>query len=197
MSNDVQSPVKRYGVALVGSKYPYAYEDDGNPDGVSVIELRARRSLSFEEHLAHVRERAVIANMNVTMQRDLRSGLQRMNDLTVEQAEEAGISLEELQTRTISEVTDEVSRQQITQWERTKAQIMRLINPAQHDEFWPILERADPAHINELLVDMEREIIERQREDTRVAAGVDPTSQTPSSGSSDTPISGPDSDSTE
>lgn len=194
---DPQSPVKRYGVAVVGSRYEYAYEDDNAPEGVSVITLRARRSLSFEEHLAHVRERAMIANMAYTMGRDLAAGLEKMNALTEADAEAEGIDLGALQSRVINEITSKAATQQEGQWERTKEQILRLISPLQHEEFAPILDRADPAQINELLADMEKELIERQREETRVAASVDPTLPTPQSGSSNGPTSGPPSDSTE
>lgn len=174
-------PERRYGVAILGPKYPYFYE---NEDGtISEIVLRGRLSLSFDEHLAHVRDRALIASMAGQAQRELNRGYDKVVRTSDAEAQEAGMSRDELILQRMNELVTKVSESQVAQWERTKTQVLRLVVPGQHEQFVPVLENADPAHINELLRDMEADIIERQKRETSAAASVDPTSPPPPSGS--------------
>lgn len=191
-----QSAVKRYGVSIVGPKYEYFYEDPESGE-IECIELRGRLSLSFDEHLAHVRDRAIIANGQAQAMRALAKGFEAVNATTDEEATAAGVSRDVLVLDRMHDLTDKVGGMQVEQWERIKLQVLRLLNPTQREQFMPILERQDPAAINELLDDMEKDIVERQRRDTTVAAHVDPISPPPPSGSSVIPTSGPASDSTE
>lgn len=195
------SPVKRYGVAVVGRKYPFWYEapTEDDPDRLDMIELRTRRSLSFEEHVAYTRQRSVIASIANTIGRDVARALQVVGDdkQVAAKAEEWGVDRGAALQRLMDEITEKITRIQGEQWERTQGQVLSLVNPLQHDAWIPIMQAADPAQVNELLADMEREVIERIQVDTEAAAAVDPTLPGPPSGSSPTPTSGPDSDSTE
>lgn len=201
MALEVAGGVKKYGVRVVGKKYPFVYEsmDPDAVEGLKEIELRTRRSMPLHEHLKHVRLRSMIQSRAFSIASTMRSEYDRIRK--VKQGDPAipeGVGYADYIEGELVKLAEQVEAEQEELWELTKEQVLRLISPHQHDVFAAILEsEADPAHINELLSDMESEVIERQKEETTVAAAVDPTLPSQPSGSSDTPTSGPDSDSTE
>ena len=173
---------KRYGVALVGPKFEFWYEDEGGGED-HMIEIRGRRSLTFEEHVAFIRQRAVIDNRANALQRKIRQLLRDVEALTVEQVEAEGLSVAEKQTQMLDAMTVEIGEHQTETWEMTQEAVLSLVIAPQQADVAEIIRKADPAHVTELLTDMEARIVARQQEETGVAARVDPTSPTPPSGS--------------
>ena len=184
-----QSQVKRFGVTMEsrGEPFEWSHFEEGM-EGPLVGQFHARRHFSFDDHLDYTALESELRTLHFLKVRQNQANIEAMTDDS-KSSEEVGELLDRYRSEQV-----EAQRKE---WPKLVEQALMLVTKSGHDQLGPWLLKANPKDLRELRLMLEEWVLGRIQEEVEAVANVDPTLPEPQFGASDSPESGPDSDSTE
>lgn len=181
--------MKRFGVSVDsrGEQFEWSHFEEGMEEP-EVGVFHARRQFSFEDQLDYTALESELRTLHYLKVRTNQANLEAMTDDS-KTAEE----IDEL----LATYRDEQVESQRKEWPRLVDQALMLVTKSGHNQLRPWLLKANPKDLRDLRLCLEEWVLGRIQEQVEAVANVDPTLPEPPSGASDSPESGPDSDSTE
>ncbi len=177
---DTPSPprnsVARFGVSFVGPTFIWTWaepaEDGSGELVVKEKEFRAHPGLSFEEQLEYTRSLTMLQATAVMDQNKMQGVVDAITKTP--EGEDPMPALNKL--------ADDVTASESQRWAMQIDQVCMLVNPAERDEFRPLVSAGNPADVRALKEHLVEVVINRTIKTVEVVGGVDPTSLASSAG---------------
>lgn len=175
-----QNSVARFGVAMVGPKFKWAWIEPDTTEGadegaLKVVEgeFHAHPGFGFDDQVVYQRIGALMQAKAVVEQRRV----ERTIDI-VSKADEEGTDPMDALTA----LADEAVENEQQRWGLLIDQVLMLVAPIDQGRLRPHLEHANPADVRELRDHLVVKVINRAEKAVEAAGGVDPTSPASSAG---------------
>lgn len=168
-----QNSVARFGVAIVGPKFTWAWVepdtgDGAEPGALKVVEgeFHAHPGFGFEDQVEYQRLSAILQAMAVVEQRRIERAIDVVSLADAEGADPMDA---------LSGLADEAVVNETDRWNRLIEQVLMLVAPVDRERLRPHVEHANPADVRELRDHLVKVVIERTEKAVEAAGGVDPT----------------------
>lgn len=175
-----QNSVARFGVALVGPTFEWAYyEHDETSEEQIVLKtmrVRAHPGISFDEALAYTALNGRLRAEAILDQNKLRKQLVAIGETAEAQGDNASDDVDQF-----AGLQEETLRRERLRWDLVCQQVLMLTAPIDRERFGPLIANANPPDVRALREHLENVVLNRVADTVEAMTGVDPTSPPPSS----------------